>query len=76
MATDTAGIRWTALAALLAHAVVLCSSSPASHGLDPLPRTNDHKRSNGPRGAGAVGRKAAMGERSQWEVGGGERESN
>jgi hypothetical protein len=60
--------RWTALTALLATTSLLLliptfvSSSPASHGLDPMPRAH-------PKKGGAVGRKAAMGERSQWEVG-------
>ena len=61
--------RW-ALAALLGTASLLLAAQPAlahghaSHGLDPMPRVGGNKRA----GAGAVGRKAAMGERSQWEV--------
>ena len=61
-------MRWT-LAAMLATTSVLllavgpAHGSPASHGLDPMPRVPGHKR-----GGGAVGRKAAMGERSQGEV--------
>lgn len=62
-------MRWT-LAAMLATTTSLlllavgpAHGSPASHGLDPMPRVPGHKR-----GGGAVGRKAAMGERSQWEV--------
>lgn len=58
------GFRWIALAALLATWLLLTPavSSPASHGLDPMPRQHN-KRSGG-----GVGRKAAMGERSHWEV--------